>query len=105
MIAAKNVEAPIAPSDVSEFAARNGLTSLHSIVSLTHDEFPGCSVTVRLERDAEIEAEQYVVIDVDVTGWAVDRMFAGRNLWSQEFGRACPPAERHLFQIRLVQNP
>ena len=55
-----------------------------------------------VERDSEIESEQHIVIEVDVTGWSVDDMFSAWNRWSEDFCRICPPENSVVFQIRLV---
>jgi hypothetical protein len=105
MIAASTAELPAIPGDALELAARNELTtSLHSLLAMTRDVFPGCSITLRVERDAEIESEEYIVIEVDATGWSVEDMFTARNRWTQEFCRICPPENSVIFQIRLVQS-
>jgi len=59
---------------------------------------------VRVERDAEIESEQHIVIEMDVTGWSVDEMFSARNCWTAEFCRICPAENSVIFQIRLAQS-
>ncbi|MGO9469471.1 MAG: hypothetical protein ACLQIB_11385 [Isosphaeraceae bacterium] len=105
MITATSVELPVTPLDVLDFAAQNGLTCcLCPILTTTRDVFPGCLIALRLEQDAEIESEQYIVIEVDVSGWSVENMFSARNQWSQEFCRACPSESSIVFQIRLVQK-
>ena len=106
MVTGTQVELPLAPLDVLDYAAENGLTScLRPILTMTRDAFPGCSTALRLEQDAEIESEQHIVIEVDVTGWSVEDMFSARNRWSQEFSRVCPSESSNVFQIRLVQKP
>jgi len=106
MITATPVEIPLTPRDVLDFAAQNGLTScLRPILTTTRDVFPGCLTALRLEQDAEIELDQHIVIEVDVTGWSVEDMFSARNRWSQEFCRVCPSESSIVFQIRLVQKP
>ena len=106
MITDAQVELPLAPVDVLDFAAEYGLSShLRPIFTTTRDVFSGSSTALRLERDAEIESEQHIVIEVDVTGWSVEEMFSARNRWSEEFCRVCPAESSILFQIRLVQKP
>lgn len=106
MITATPVELPLAPLDVLDFAAQNSLTScLSPILTTTRDIFSGCSSALRLEQDAEIESEQHIVIEVDVTGRSVEEMFSARNRWGQEFCRVCPSESSVFFQIRLVQRP
>ena len=106
MITATPVELPSTPLDVLDFAAQNGLTPCVCpvLTSDSRDAFPGCLVALRLEQDAEIESEQHIAIEVDVTGWSVEEMFSARNRWGQEFCRACPAESTVFFQIRLVQN-
>jgi hypothetical protein len=71
---------------------------------MSREVFGGTPVGVRVERDAEVESEQHIVIEVDVTGWSVDDMLSARNRWSQEFCRTCPAENSVVFQIRLVQS-
>jgi hypothetical protein len=106
MTTATPVELPLAPPEVLDFAAQNGLTScLGAVLSTTRAAFPRSWTALRLEHDAEIESEQHIVIDVDVTGWSVADMFSARNRWSQEFCRVCPSESSVVFQIRLMQKP
>ena len=60
-------------------------------------------MTLRVERHAEIESDEHIVVEVDVTAWSVDDMFSAWNRWSEEFCRICPPENSVVFQIRLVQ--
>ena len=105
MITATPVELPLTPMDVLDFAAQNGLTScLRPILTTTRDVFPGCLIALRLEQDAEIESEQHIVIEVDVSGWSVENMLSAWNQWSQEFCRVCPSENSIVFQLRLAQK-
>jgi hypothetical protein len=88
-----------------ELAAQNGLTScLRPVLTMSRDVFQGRHIALRLEQDAEIESEQHIVIEVDVTGWSVEDMFSARNRWSQEFCRVCQSENSVIFQIRLAQR-
>jgi hypothetical protein len=105
MIAATTIDLPSIPSEVLDLAMRNGLAScLRPLFTAARDVFRGCPITLRLERDAEIESEQHIVIEVDVSGCSVDDMFEARNRWSQQFCDLCPAENSVIFQIRLVQN-
>jgi len=93
------------PSDVSDVAARNELTPvIHPVLAMTQKVFRECSMVLRVERDAEVESEEHIVIEVDVTAWSVDDMLSAWNRWSEEFCRICPPENSVVFQIRLVQR-
>ncbi len=106
MIAAIHAELPLAPPDVLDFAAQQELSaSLGPILTATRNVFPGCSIALRLELDAEIESDQYIVIDVDVSGWSTEEMFSARNRWSEEFCRVSPSKGWTVFQVRLMQKP
>jgi hypothetical protein len=106
MIATIPTELRSTPLDVSEFAAQNSLNSLlRPILTTTQEVFHGCSMSLRVEEDAEVESEHHLVIEVDVTGWSAQEMFSARNRWSQQFLRVCPSESSTIFQIRLVQNP
>ena len=61
-------------------------------------------MSLRVEHDAEIEFDEHIVIEVDVTGWSIETMFTARNRWTQEFCRLCPPENSVIFQIRLAQT-
>jgi hypothetical protein len=92
------------PSDVLDVAARNQLTlAIQPVLTMTQEVFGGCSV-LRVERDAEIESEEHIVIEADLTAWSVDDMLLAWNRWSEEFCRICPPEISVVFQIRLVQR-
>jgi hypothetical protein len=93
------------PSDVLDLAARYELIrAIHPLLAMTQEVFRGCSILLRVERDAEIESEEHIVIEVDATAWSVDDMFSAWNRWNEEFCRICPPENAVVFQIRLVQR-
>lgn len=95
---------PVTP-DVFDLARQMDVAScLRPLLALAREIFPGSSIAAKVERDAEIDFEQHIVIEVDVSGWSVDDMFAARNRWSQQFCGICPPQNSVVFQIRLVQN-
>jgi hypothetical protein len=105
MVTANTVDLFSIASDVLDLATRNELTyCLRPVLTMTRDIFRGCSIALRVDRDAEIELEQHIVVEVDVTGWSVEDMFSARNRWSQEFCRICPPENSVVFQIRLAQS-
>ena len=106
MAVATTVGLPSIPLEVLDVAARNELTpSIHPVLTMSREIFRGCSIALRVERDAETESEEHIVIEVDVTAWSADDMFAAWNRWSEEFCRICPPENSVIFQIRLVQGP
>jgi hypothetical protein len=78
--------------------------AVHPVLRMSEEAFRGCSTVLRVERDAEIESEEHIVIEVDVTAWSVDDMFSAWNRWTEEFCRICPPENSVVFQIRLVQR-
>jgi hypothetical protein len=105
MITATTIDPLPIPSEVSDLTTRNGLNfCLRPLLAAAREVFPGCPITLRLEEDAEIESEQHIVIEVDVSGFSVDDMFEARNRWSQQFCEICPAENSVIFQIRLVQN-
>ena len=105
MAVATTVSLTSIPSDVLDVAARNELTpAIHPVLTMSQAVFRGCSMVLRVERDAEIESEEHIVIEVDVSAWSVDDMFSAWNRWSEEFCRICPPENSVVFQIRLVQR-
>jgi hypothetical protein len=95
---------PVSP-DVIDLATRKGVAfCVRPLLAAAEEIFPGCSITARAERDAEMESDEHVVIEAGVSGWSVDDMFAARNRWSQQFCDICPSENSVVFQIRLVQN-
>ena len=95
MVVGASVELTSIPSDVQELAARSGLAScLQPLLTMSRGVFRGSPMVLRVERDSEIESEQHIVIEIDVTGWSVDDMFSAWNRWSEEFCRVCPPKIR-----------
>jgi hypothetical protein len=105
MAVATTVGLPSIPSDVLDVAARNELTPcIHPVLTMRRDVFRECSIALRVERDAEIESDEHIVIEVDVASWSVDDMFSAWNRWSEEFCRICPPENSVVFRIRLVQR-
>jgi hypothetical protein len=105
MVVATAIELPVIPSDVLNLAAQNELTScLQPLLTMSRGVFHNNPMMLRVERDAEIESDEHIVIEVDVTGWSVDDMFSAWNRWSDEFCRICPPKNSVVFQIRLAQR-
>jgi hypothetical protein len=80
------------PSEVSDVAARYDLSrAIHPLLAMTQEVFCGCSMVLRVERDAEDESDEHIVVEVDVTGWSVDDMLSAWNRRSEEICRICPP--------------
>ena len=105
MVLAATVEVPSIPTDVLDLATRNELAScIQPLLTMSRGVFRGGPMNLRVETDAEIESEEHIVIEVDVTAWSVDDMFSAWNRWSEEFCRICPPENSVVFQIRLVQR-
>ena len=105
MVVAATVELASVPSEVRDVAARYQLADcLQPILNMSRGMFRGHPLILRVERDAEIESEEHIVIEVDVTAWSVDEMFSAWNRWSEEFCRICPPENSFVFQIRLAQS-
>lgn len=66
MITTTTIDLPAIPSDVLDLAIRNELTSsLRPLLTTARDVFRARPITLRLEHDAEIEAEQHIVIEVE----------------------------------------
>jgi hypothetical protein len=105
MVVAHTAELATIPSEVLDLAARNGLTDcFQPLLTMSRRVFRGSALILRVERDAEIESEEHIVIEVDVTAWSVDEMSSAWNRWSEEFCRICPPENSFIFQIRLAQR-
>jgi hypothetical protein len=105
MVVADTVELSTIPSDVLDLATRNELASyLQPLLTMSRGVFRDSPMTLRVERDAEVESEEHIVIEVDVSAWSVDDMFSAWNRWSEQFCRICPPENSVVFQFRLVQR-
>jgi hypothetical protein len=77
MVVAARFELTSIPSDVLDLAARSDLAScLQPVLTMSRGVFRGSPTVLHVERDAEIESEQHIVIEIDVTGWSVDEMFS-----------------------------
>jgi hypothetical protein len=61
-------------------------------------------LTVRVEDDPEIPDERYVVIEVDVTGWEEDPLFAAQQGWTTELFAHCPAPHVHFFRLGMVAS-
>jgi hypothetical protein len=90
--------------DVLEFAGEHDVAGgLNPILAVARTVFPASPLLLRLEEDPEVDDRQ-IVIEVDVTGWTVDEMFAAHNRWSPLFLEACASGEAYRFRLRMVQT-
>ena len=61
------------------FAEDQDITEgLAPLVRITRTIFPGASIALHLDDDPEVPDDKHIVIEVDVTGWTVDEMFAAQ---------------------------
>jgi hypothetical protein len=105
MASATELDLPAVPDDVLEFARDQDITSgLHPLLAITRTVFPTAPIALRLEDDPEVPNDKHIVVEVDVSGWTVDEMFAAHNQWTQLFLKACSASDLYLFRLRLRQS-
>jgi hypothetical protein len=105
MASTTQLDLPAMPLDVLELAGRENVAQeLRTVVVMTRNVFRSPVITLRLEDDPEMADDRHIVIEVDVTGWTVDEMFAARNRWNQLFLKGCSPSKLCIFRLRLRQT-
>ncbi len=93
---------PVFQKDVLALAAERGVTEyLAPLLDLTRQCFPGASVSVVNEDDAEIAGLRWVAFEVDAAGRDADQLFDGQRRWTEAFVRTCPPAAREAFALGM----
>jgi hypothetical protein len=90
------------PADVRAFAAERGVTEyLGPLYELAKDCFEGAGVTVRQENDCEIPGLRWIVYEVPVGDWNLERVQTSYDRWTTEFHRACPGDARAAFVLGM----
>jgi hypothetical protein len=97
---------PSVPPEVAKFAAERGVTAyLRGVVGMTQGIYPNREVAIRLEEDAEIADDWYIVLDVDVTGLEAEQLSATQWQWSSEVFDHCPSTHVHFFRLGWKVSP
>ncbi len=105
MASATELDLPAVPFDVLEFAGDRAISScLRPLLAITRTVFPSAPIELRLEDDPEVPDDKHIVIEVDVTGWTVDEMFAAHNQWTHLFFEACSASDLYVFRLRMRQT-
>jgi hypothetical protein len=90
------------PADVRAFAAERGVTGyLTPLYELTRQCFPGAEVAVTQQNDYEVAGLGWVVYEVAVRDWSLDRYRAAKARWIGEFLRSVPPQDRAPFILGM----
>jgi len=90
----------IFPEDVRRFAAERGVTQyLVPLYELAKRCFDGAEVTVAFQSDYEISDLHWVVYEVAVRDWDLQRIQSAYRRWLNEFTRACPPDVSGAFAL------
>jgi hypothetical protein len=91
---------PIFPEDVLAFAAERGVTGyLVPLYELTQRCFPGVDIAVTQQNDYEIADLGWIVFELAVGEWDIDRYRAAKDRWIGEFLRSVPPDDRQPFVL------
>jgi len=100
------ITAPVAniPADVSNFAAKvNVAHYLGPLADAIGVAFPGRPLRFYLEADPEIADEWRIILEVDVNGWGISELRAGRQKWESIRFDACPPVVACVFCLVLAK--
>jgi hypothetical protein len=90
------------PADVLAFAAERGVTGyLAPLYELTRQCFPGAEITVTQQNDYEVAGLGWVVYEVAVRDWGLDRYRAARDRWMEGFIAVCPSDASENFALGL----
>src|SRR5438093_13639570 len=90
------------PDDVRAFAAERGVTHyLVPLFELTRRCFPGVEIVVTQDNDYEIAGLGWIIYEVAVGDWDLDRYRAAQDRWIDEFLRSVPPADRAPFILGM----
>jgi hypothetical protein len=90
------------PADVCAFAAARGVTDyLVPLYELTRQCFPGVEIAVTQQNDYEIADLGWIVYEVGVRDWDLDRYRAAQDRWISAFLRGVPPAQREPFILGM----
>jgi hypothetical protein len=93
----------IVPAEVDRFAAEQGVAEyMPGVIALTHRIYPGRSVTIHLEEDAEIADDWCIMLDVDMTNLDGQQIADTQWQWCSEIFNSCPATHVHLFRLGIV---
>jgi hypothetical protein len=90
------------PEEVRRFAAERGVTEyLAPLYELAKQCFDGADVTVTVEHDCEIPGLSWVVYEVPIANWDMERYRAAHDRWLTGFGALCPSDDSINFVLGM----
>ena len=93
---------PTLPAEVLALAAQQGVTPyLGAVLEMTRRIFPGSHPAVFVEEDAEVAGDQYIVLEVDVTGFSGGQLAESRQRWLGEVSQHCPANRVNVFYLGM----
>ncbi len=99
---ATTVSQPVLPADVPAFAAEQGVADyVVPVLEITRRAFPNCAIRPSVEEDAEIPDWRTIVMQVDLTGWDVDRIWTAQQKWTAALFQHCPAIHVHFFVLGM----
>jgi hypothetical protein len=97
---------PVLAADVLTFATEQGVRSyLRAVLEMTNQVFQGRPITVMVDEDPEIANDRHIVIDVEVTGFDAEQMFACQQDWINQIFHNCPATHVCVFRLGLTDCP
>jgi hypothetical protein len=91
------------PPDVATLAAKLGVTEyLQPVYEMTQRVYGSVPLNPQVDEDPEIPDDRRILMEVDVTGWDVPRLFEAQNRWSTEIFDCCPSTHVGFFRLGLV---
>lgn len=90
------------PADVRAFAAERGVTDyLVPLYELTQRHFAGVEIAVTQQNDYEIADLGWIVFELSVGDWSLERYRTAKRHWIKEFLDFVPPANRQPFTLGM----
>jgi hypothetical protein len=84
------------------FATEQGVMPyLRPVLEMTSHVFQGRPMTVYVDEDPEIANDRHIVIDVEVTGFDAEQMFACQQDWIHHIFQKCPATHVCVFRLGL----
>lgn len=94
---------PDVPLDALDFAGeQDAVWNLRPVLATTKAAFRSAPIQLYLEADPEIANEHRIIIDIDVTGWALEEIAAAEDRWDEMlFSAGVPSGIVGVFCLRL----
>src|SRR5437879_3996859 len=91
---------PVVSPQVADFAAKQGVAEyLPGVIEMTRRIYPGRSITIQLEEDAEIADDWCIMLDVDMTNLEVQQIAETQWQWCSDIFNHCPATHVHFFRL------